>query len=124
MIRVIQEIKTLENMIIIREKKKKELETYMNEQILNVFFKFEENILSTIGSAQNKDLLALSQRYPELESSKHLLNLVNDVKNLVDNIYRAKEGIENKKEEIRIYLSNPWFLFKLNIKDDVLNNLA
>lgn len=119
MAQAIEEIKTLENRIVLKEEKKKELVEYMNEQVVNIFPKFEEKILSVIGPGQNKELLALFQQYPELQSSKHLSQLVSDVSSLVTDIYRVKDKLEMKKEEIRVYLHNPWFLVRIKISDGV-----
>lgn len=120
----IEEIRTMENKIALRESKKEELTNYMNEQVLNVFPKFEEKILSVLGPGNNKELLALFQKYPELQSSKHLSKLVSDVTGLVTDIYRVKEKLEMKKEEIRTYLRNPWFLAKVKVSDEIMRKIV
>jgi len=115
----IENIKTTQNKIKLQVQKKEELTTFMNEQVLNVFPKFEEKILKALSPGSNKDLIALFQKYPELKSSKHLSELVKETTVLVNNIYREKEHLEDQKTKIRVYLANPWFLVKLKMSEEI-----
>lgn len=114
-----EELKTQQNKIKLGEKKKDELMSYMEEQVLNVFPKFEERVIQSVAPGSNKDLLALFQKYPELKSSKHLAKLVDDVTQLVDGIYSDKRSMEYTKEKIRLYLVNPWFPMKVKVSEEV-----
>jgi hypothetical protein len=89
----------------------------MSEQVIDIFPKFEERILKSLSPGNNKDLIALFQKYPELKSSKHLAKLVDDVSRLVRDIYAEKESLEYIKKKIRTYYANPWFVVKLKISD-------
>jgi len=123
MLGVVEGVTTIKNKIVLRMAKKDDTMKYMEEQMLNVFPKFEERVLKSLSPNSNTDLIALFQQYPELKSSKHLSDLVNDYDEMVKSIYDEKESLEYKKGNIREYLRNPWFFYTIKLSKDLLTEI-
>jgi hypothetical protein len=119
----IAEVKTRQKKIVFAEEKHTQLNEFYERQVLEVYPEFERKLLEALGPGKNTDLIALFQQYPELQSSKLLRQMVGNISNLVDNIYNRKENLEYTLEQIRVYQSNSWVLFKYTIPTEILEQL-
>jgi len=115
------QIITQKRKIQFAEEKYDVLKEYYEKQVLEVFPKFEKTLLEKISPANNKELLALMNEYPDLQSYKLLKDLMEKITSLVNTIYNQKNYLESSYEEIRQYIIDPWILVRIKVQEDLLN---
>ncbi len=58
------------------------------------------------------DVMVYMVKYPELNSSKNIRELVDQIRSMQDDVYKQQVEIEKKKKNIRYRLRNPWIFYK------------
>ena len=119
----IAEVRTYIKKAKLAEEKHDELLKFYEKQVLDVYPNFEKSLLEALGPGKHTDLVALFQQYPELQSSKLLRQMVDNISQLVKNIYYEKEKLENTYQQIRIYRTNSWVIFKFSIPEEIIKEL-
>lgn len=80
---------------------------------------FEKQIFKNIN--ESKSDIHIVFKYPELESSKTIIKLVEKINKLADSVYSLRADMEDTCEDIRYYRNGKWEIIKPNIPKDIYN---
>lgn len=58
------------------------------------------------------DVMVYMVKYPELNSSKNIRELVDQIRSMQDDVYKQQVEIEKTKKNIRYRLRNPWIFYQ------------
>jgi hypothetical protein len=80
---------------------------------------FEKQIFKNINESKSDMHIVL--KYPELESSKTIMKLADEINKLADAVYSLREKVEYRCEDIRYYKNGKWEIIKPIIPKDIYN---
>jgi len=101
--------------VTLAEEKYDKLKDYYEKHLAENYPNMEREIFGKIAESQPKELIALFQSYPELQTSTVLTDMMKQVTNLVDSIYSKKYEIERNEERLSNIRTDPWLLVKHGI---------
>jgi flagellar motor component MotA len=120
--RIYNRIKRIKKDIKLKEDKFKEISEYYNKCISDGFPTLEKDLFLKISDNQPKELMALLQNYPELQSSKLYSDMINSITELISHIYREKEYLYNEFEKLENIQTDGWILIKPKKYEDLLTD--
>ena len=91
------------------------LKAYYEKHLSENYPNMEKEIFGKIADSQPKELVALFQAYPELQTSKVLTDMMKNITNLVTAIHSNDDQISSIQEDVDNIKEDPWLLFKKGI---------
>jgi Na+-transporting NADH:ubiquinone oxidoreductase subunit NqrC len=110
--KIYNKINKIKKEIVLSEAKYKELSEYYNKCISDGFPTLEKDLFSKIADNQPKELIALLQNYPELQSSKLYSDMTTSVSHLISSIYIKKNELYENHEKLENIHCDGWILIK------------
>lgn len=108
-------IKKYEKDISQQEEKYEKLKEYYEHHLAENYPNMEREVFGKIAESQPKELIALFQAYPELQTSTVLTNMMDKITQLMGKIYDLKENINYCEERLDNIRTNPWLIIKSGI---------
>jgi hypothetical protein len=113
-----EDARTFKQEIRILEVRKDTLTKEFTKHLATEYPAIEKEIFGKLKPGENFNM-NIVLNYPEIKSSKTLIKLVDEIKEISDNMYNKQLEAQKLYKEIRYRKVNPWILLKPRVPEDI-----
>jgi len=115
-----EDIRKTQNKIELQQEKLDNLTEKFEKLLSDKYPSLEKEVFENISPQKtNEQLLALLNKYPELKSSHTITQLVKQIRELTDNLYKRKMTLEDYCKTARFKHISPWLLWVPETPSDI-----